>query len=253
MRTAKYITSIIMSIILCLGLFHIPTSAQEVYVYGETVEEINNKSDEELIDFIAEKVAAGTPFSEIQSEFSKADVEIFTPSSNQATTRASISSDATLTLYGVKRGGEGYYHLTAQVVANKSLASSCGTEDIISVEWNTKQATYYSNNAGTNTTYMDGSKRSKGIILFNLQDSKMTKGKSAHCTALVTPKSGKKKIDFASKYIHTYNKTNYTWSIGGNVKYKATDKNWSGGMTFKVTGTAKENKWQLYYDNTLYL
>ena len=41
-------------------------------------------------------------------------------------------------------------------------------------------------------TYMDGSKRSKGILLFNLQDSKLYKGKSAYCSALVKPKKGKK-------------------------------------------------------------
>lgn len=39
---------------------------------------------------------------------------------------------------------------------------------------------------------MDGSKRSKGILLFNLQDSKLSKGKSAYCSALVKPKKGKK-------------------------------------------------------------
>ena len=191
-------------------------------------------------------------FSDIQKEFEKVGVEVSGAENLNEMTRASLSSDVKHTVYCVHRGGPLPYYLTAQVTAQKPISTSCGTEDVISVEWKTKQASYYSSKPGTNTTYMDGSKRNKGILLFNLQDVKLTsKGKSAHCSALVKPKDGKKKIVFASKYVHTYEENNYTWNIGGNIKYSSTGL--TGGLTFEVSGKQLEYSWNHYADNVVSL
>lgn len=250
MNKLRNLLILLMVFTFSFGIFQSTVLAKENEAYGFTQSEINDLSDDSLIDLIAEKVADDIPLSDIQKEFEKVGVEVSGTENSNAMTRASLSSDVKHTLYCVHRGGSLPYYLTAQVVAQKPLSTSCGTEDVISGEWKTKQASYYSNKPGTNTTYMDGSQRSKGILLFNLQDVKLTsKGKSAHCSALVKAKKGKKKIVFASRYVHTYEKNNYSWNIGGNIKYVSTGI--TGGLTFEVSGKPLEYSWNHYADTVV--
>lgn len=229
-------------------VFSINVSASSTEVYGSTEEEINAMSHEEFMDYIASVITLEVPFDELQENLEKVGVTITRSEDNQ-NTRASISSDASLMVYSSKRAGTLYYYLSACVTANKSLASDCGVEDLISIEWDPNMASYYSNSATTNTTYMDGSKRSKGVILFNVQDKNLTAGSTAICSAMVTPKKSGT-LEYGSKYVHTYTKTDYSWNVGVNISYSE-DSGATGGGTYNVTGTPASYSWQLYQDNAV--
>lgn len=256
MTHKKLCLSILLVFCLCLEIPCLSVFAREATAFGYTETDINQMNDKEFLDYVNSAINHSSSFEQAQETLSSVGVTITneTASSLSLSTaaKASQSSDVSLVLYSSHRSGQAHYYLTASVTAEKNLASNSGTEDVISVEWNPKQASYYSFSEGKNTTYMDGSKRSKGILLFNLQDSKLSKGKSAYCSALVKPKKGKKSISYASKYIHTYTKTNYSWNIGVNVSYKSSE-GLSGGATFSVSGTAKKYSWQRYTDNVLSL
>lgn len=219
-----------------------------VKVYGYTEAEINNMSHEEFTEYIAKIVALDVSFEEIQINLERVGVTI---SRNEMSnnSRASVSTDATLSVYSSKRAGSAYYYLTACVTAKKDLAADCATEDIISIEWDPARASYYSKSATTNTTYMDGSQRNNGVLLFNVQDANMHIGDTAICSAVVKP-NGSGWLDYASKYIHTYSKTSYSWTIGGNVNYSQ-NNGLAGGATFSVSGTAENYSWQIYEDNSV--
>lgn len=254
MTYKKLFLSILLAICLCLEIPYLPISAQETSAFGYTQTDINQMNDKEFLDYVNSAITDSSSFEQAQNTLSLVGVTITNenPISTNFTSRSSQSSDVSFLLYSSHRSGQSYYYLTASITAKKNLASDSGTEDIISVEWNPNQANYYSFSEGKNTTYMDGSKRSKGILLFNLQDSKLYKGKSAYCSALVKPKKGKKTISYASKYVHTYTKTKYNWSIGSNVSYSSKD-GYAGGLTFNISGSAKKHSWQRYFDNDLYL
>lgn len=250
----KLCLSILLAVCLCLESLALPVSAHEVSAFGYTETDINQMNDKEFLDYVNSAVTQSISFEQAQNTLSSVGVTITNenPTPSEFTSRSSQSSDVSFLLYSSHRSGQSYYYLTASITAQKNLSYKSGTEDLISVEWNPKQASYYSFSEGKNTTYMDGSKRSKGILLFNLQDSKLSKGKSAYCSALVKPKKGKKTISYASKYVHTYTKTNYTWNIGVNISYSSKD-GYSGGPTFNISGSAKKYSWQRYFDNDLYI
>lgn len=95
---------------------------------------------------------------------------------------------------------------------------------------------------------MDGTNRSRGIVLFNLDDDYLS-GNGRSCFASVlnycTSQGGHK---YAAKYVHTYDSTSYNWTIGGNIGYSE-KSGANGSLTFAVSGTSIGKTWQLYASN----
>ena len=87
--------------------------------------------------------------------------------------------------------------------------------------------------------------------MFNVQDKNLTKGEYATCSVMVTPKSGATKLSIESHYQHTYNKTNWSWELGGNFEY--VEKSAGGGFTFQLKGNMSSYTWPLAADNDVYL
>lgn len=216
--------------------------------FGYTYEDVMNMTPSEFVDFVNRTVhESDLPFEEIKSRLNNIGIQL---SDNVLQNTYSTSADVDLTLYSSHRGTEPYYYLTAGVTSKVYLNAEAGSEDLISVEWDPAAAEYYDTTTGQYTTYMDGSKRAKGIVLFNLQDKNLRKGEYAYASVRVKRKTGSK-LDFQTKYVHTFDTTNFTWSIGGNVEYEQST-GIKGGMSFSVSGEAKQKSWQRFADNTLY-
>lgn len=237
-----------------------PTGSISITTHSEQSEKIllpeaiYSLNDQEFDDFFMEYMykaeMSGKCFEQIQSELSSFGIEVGTSSIQRVDsydTRYIAPSSVTIKSYTAKRIGDSYYRIFGQVIHN-STEWSPGSLDLLSVEWDYTKATHYSTTTdGEFTTYMDGSKKDKGICLFNVEDDRMYAGDYAYAVVYIIPKSSGLTVDIGTKYIHTYNQTNITWAIGVNVGYTSTGP--TGGFTFNITGTNVVNCWQLYAEN----
>lgn len=231
-------------------------NASEPKAFGYSETEINEMTDDEFTSFIAYVTnEVDMTYQQKQNELNKVGVtlsnEKIIPNSRSATTS---NNDTTLKINSSHRSGQSYYYLTANVIAKRNLATDAGIEDVISIEWNPTQATYYNTSSGQYCSQRDGSQRNNGIYIFNLYDSNLTaSGKYAYCSVMVTPKkmSGID-IDMGTLYYRTYNVTDYTWNAGFSISYDTT-KILKGSGSFSLTGSTLRLYTQLYADNVLYL
>lgn len=254
MKFKKLIFAYGLSIVLSLSLSS-PIQASEIRIFGQTKSEIGQMTDDEFVEFIVD-VTTGYPelsYAEKQNELKKIGVDLSEEKTQQTRSATNSNSDTTLKLYSSHRYNQSYHYLTAEVIAKKNLASNCAIEDAISIEWNPNSATYYNTSNGQYCSGRDGSKRNKGIYVFNLYDSNLTaSGKAAYCSVMVKPKAVTGvTIDFGTKYIRTYNVTNFVWNLGFSLNY--TDNGPTGGATFNLSGSQLQRYTVLYSDNALYL
>lgn len=160
-------------------------------------------------------------------------------------------SDVTISSYIAKRAADPYYSIYSEVDDVNTLYN-CGSLDLLSVEWNPSYFTFYSygsaynSSNGSSTSFIslfDTSKRSSGIILFNVEDKRMYAGDSVCGVAYVkVNKSGSS--EFQAKYIHTYDDSSINWTVGGNVGYSQKD-GWNGGATFTISPSSSTKSWQV--------
>lgn len=210
--------------------------------------EIFSKDDSELdkfiVDYIKEQKEDGLSFPEIQKELKSAGLEVSQESVNK--NKSVYPSNVEHEIYTAKRSGDSYYRIIANFTFHQDPYST-GSLDLMSIEWDSSKADYYDTKPSSFTTTMDGSNRKKGVVLFNVEDKKMWAYDTAIASVYVKPKQSNTTIDVGSKYVHTFNNLQLTWSIGGNVNYQSTGP--TGGGTFNVTGTSSSNSWQIYNDN----
>lgn len=218
----------------------------------QTIKTLNDSEfDSFLMKYINEDEKNGKDFEETKRELKLAGVEVERTQVDYSDEKLRYisPSQATLSSYTAKKVGDSFTRIYASIIHNVTEWSPGGL-DLISVEWDSSKASYYSNNTGSFTTYMDGSQRQNGICLFNVDDYWMLAGDIAYAAVYVTPNVNGTWVDIATKYIHTYNKQNITWTVGTNVGY--TPQGPTGGYSFGLTGTTITETWQLYADNAYY-
>ncbi|MBN8193374.1 hypothetical protein JI667_14585 [Bacillus sp. NTK074B] len=157
-------------------------------------------------------------------------------------------SDMTLDVYSSKRWDQSYYHLTSSWSSYSE--SSSATIDLVSVEWDPDDGYYYSSSVGDSSivTKRDGSQRSNGIYLFNVEDDNYDF--DSYATVQVVPsRSGW--LDYGSKYTHTY--TTYSTSSTGQAYFSFDSTGPSGGFSYTVSQTSKVSDWSRYDDNAVYI
>ena len=123
------------------------------------------------------------------------------------------------------------------------------------MEWDTAYASYYSSSGDSNYSTVAG--RRTGVVVFNLEDDRLTSGKQSYGTVRVSKvKSGA--MDFGSKFTHTYTKKNQTGTA--TFSFSPSSEITSNGeyglglsytYSYSVQTTSQERKWTLWEDNTV--
>lgn len=250
----KVIKCLLVSMITLLSVPYVPVNASSIPDVGYTKDEIASMSDDEYVSMIAnfsvESEKEGHTFEQKRKALEKVGVDYENESKDIPILRGGEkSSSATLLVSTSKRSGQKYCYTTASVIAKERFTST-GSEDVLSIEWATStydSSGYYgvSTPADGHCTYMDGTNRTKGIVLFNLDDDYLN-ANGAQCFASVLNYcSGQKSHKYAAKYVHTYESTSYTWNIGGNINYSEKTGAY-GGLSFTVSGSSIGKTWQLY-------
>lgn len=244
----KKLLSLLLAVSLCsTSLLSVSASTKTILDFSE--EEIQAMSDDEYLSYYTEYyIDAKKELSddEIKDELSEVGIE-YTPVYNVTTSRAaSKSTDITLSVTLSRRSGQSYTYITGVARTAVATLASPSTEDIMTLEWQPSKGTYYGYSESTNTTLNDYSKRSKGVLVFNVQDSNMKKkNQYATCSAKVTLKKNSDAGDIGVIYIHTYTSSAPTLTLGGNVKY--TDGQVSGGASISLTVSYKNSTWKRSY------
>jgi uncharacterized membrane protein len=159
-----------------------------------------------------------------------------------------------LTIYVTKRHGSNIYYLQWIV---KALSTEPYPDDLdyVSMEWDTAYASYYSSSGDSSYSTVAG--RRTGVVVFNLEDDRLTSGKQSYGTVRVSKiKSGA--MDFGSKFTHTYTKKNQTGTA--TFSFSPSSEITSNGeyglglsytYSYSVQTTSQERKWTLWEDNTV--
>ncbi|WP_151736461.1 hypothetical protein [Paenibacillus tengchongensis] len=221
----------------------------ELNTYDRTAREIQAKTDAEFDAYIAEyvhnKEEKGISHDQIESDLAKVGVDLSFTDTDNAIQPLTISlpSDSKVSIYTTKRIGDSYYRIIAQVNWVYTPIST-GSLDLLSVEWDYNSADFYNYTTDSNfSTLMDISQKSKGIVLFNVEDLRMYSGDYTYAGVYVTKKTGATQVEYNTKFVHTYDDKGITWSVGGNVGYNKDGP--SGGMTFTITPTSATKSWTL--------
>lgn len=170
----KKLISIMLIITLC-NINFINIKAQEKTLLDYSKNEIIAMSDEEYLDlygkYYIDALEKRKTDTEIKNDLSKLGIEFSKP--EKISTR-SVSSDIDLNVTFSRRSGQAYTYVSAVATSTTTLVLP-GTEDCMSIEWEPAKGSYYSYSDTQNTTLKDYSKRNNGILVFNVQDIKMTK------------------------------------------------------------------------------
>ncbi|NGY88581.1 hypothetical protein F6Y05_36925 [Bacillus megaterium] len=173
----------------------------------ELTEEVADLSDEEYTRFIHNYVSENNESTEeMQEKLDLVGVE-FVPEEDKGVQTMAIKdpSKISLSVYSTKRTGQNYWYLQTSW-RSKEIEFDPATLDVVSLEWDPKYGKFYTAIAGGKgiSTKRDGSKRDKGIYLFNVNDSKYNF--DSYASVQVTKKK-KGWLEYGAKYTHTYSTT----------------------------------------------
>lgn len=256
--------------LICLGLVLIMGLYlnEGILVKASTVNEINpqiaemtdSEFDTFLVNYLVNNTKAGISELEIRSRLQTMGIQLGDINTvNYYNTSTSINSlpspskisptQASITTTIAKVANQSTYRIYTYVNL-QAKETEPGALDLLSIEWDPSVATYSKNDHDSSyTSYMDGSQSSKGIILFNIDDSLLTtRDVIAYGSVYVTPKKSATMKTY-SKYIHTYSKASVTWTIGGNISYGTGGL--AGGSTFSLTGSTVPDNWQIAADGSI--
>lgn len=195
-------------------------------------------------------------------ELEKLDIILLQPPSKvehipDGNMRQTYPSDYTLTLSAYKRSNSSVFYLQFILEANAE-EPYYGPLDFVSIEWDTACASYYASSG--DGTFCTVQSRGTGIVVFNLEDHKLTEGDLAYGTVRVDPiKSGW--MDFGSKYVHTY-ATSMATSQTASVSYSPSATLSALGIPslglsytegYQVVVETTISQWQLWTDNSVNL
>ncbi len=85
--------------------------------------------------------------------------------------------------------------------------------------------------------------------IYTLDDNFQYADDMAYAAVYVTPIKSGVWMEVGSKYIHTYDATNITCSVGINIGYS--EKGPTGGATFGLQGSTVGKSWSTYADNAV--
>lgn len=165
-------------------------------------------------------------------------------------------SDYSQSVYSFSRGNSTQQYLQWTINSNRTEVFS-GPLDYVSIEWDTKYASYYSSSGDGSMTTVQG--RNTGIVLFNVEESKLKSGTYTYGTVQVTPNGKSGWMNYGSKYVHTY--TDLVGSGSASFEYKPSASLSSGDFSlglsytfgFTVNISSHTNKWQIWADNAVKL
>lgn len=240
----------IISVLLVLVLSTVSVcniSAQDKSLLDYSKEEIALMSDDEYLDlygsYYIDALENKKTDIEIKKELANLGIEFEVKRMNE--TRASFTSDIDLNITLSRRAGQAYTYVSAVATSTTTL-SMTATEDCMSLEWEPAKGSYYGYSTTQNTTLKDYSKRNNGILVFNVNDTKIIfKGQYALASALIIFKDNSDVGDIGIKYIHTYSDKAPTLTIGGNVNFIAGVVN--GGVSISLSTSFKDCTWQKAY------
>lgn len=251
----KRMKQFISSVLLCSLLFSFGGFSFSKDVYAQTYqldESLAAMSDQEqndyIINYIQTNLDAGKSEFEIQTALAQMGVELGEISTSYYTSkgRSASSTKSKISTSIAKVTGDTTYRIYTWLYFNEkeSLPSSV---DLLSIEWDPTVASYSKTDCNTYASYMDGSNRSNGIVLFNVDDAAYTVQSIASATVYVVPK---KSADLStySYLVHTYDSASFSWTIGGNVSYSSTGP--AGGASFSISNNLTASSWQIAADAT---
>ncbi|MGF9891312.1 hypothetical protein ABEX78_21870 [Priestia megaterium] len=216
---------------------------------NELTDQVENLSDEEFNRFLYNIAKDNSDtIKEKQKKLDFLDVD-FKQEENKPVNTLAITNPTKIWMgvYSAKRGGQGYYHLGVGW-QNKETEKNPATLDVVSIEWDPKYGKFYtaSSTGDGITTKRDGSKRDKGVYLFNVNDSK--KKFDSYATVQVTPKK-KGWLEYGSKYTHTYSTKSKSTTGQSGIGFSKDGSN--GGYSYSVTKTTSVSSWPKYDENAV--
>lgn len=159
-------------------------------------------------------------------------------------------SDYDLTVSSFMRSNSTRIYMQWILTANAE-ETRVGPLDYVSLEWDTAYGTYYLSSAGGTGCTVQG--RDSGIILFNVEDDKLTEGSYVYGTVQVTP-TNTGWMEFGSKFVHTYMTVNLSGSATLSYTPSISTTNSLGlsyTKSYTVTVDSDTSQWQLWTDNAV--
>lgn len=229
---------LVMSSVMQVSAAVVPASNQE---YEERVAEI-------LVSYAEDPEEARRALEELDTELIAEPTLV--KCGNNSFARGTSPSDYDLTVTAFKRSNSTRIYMQWILVANEEEVF-VGPLDYVSLEWDTAYGTYYSTSTGGDGCTVQG--RDAGIVLFNVEDDKLSEGSYVYGTVQVTP-IALGWMEFGSKFVHTYTSTN----ISGSATYSYTPSISATGSlglsytnSYTVNVSSSTSSWQRWVDNAV--
>ncbi|MGI6405534.1 MAG: hypothetical protein ACOX2E_03740 [Syntrophaceticus sp.] len=206
--------------------------------------QINRLSDSEFDRFIVEYLRTEDNKQVAKEKLEKLGVQLVLPSTKEIEPLKLDAWELDFSVYVTKRGGESFYRIVASYVPNDKETYPA-SYDALGITWDPSKASYYGYNVSSQTysSLKDYSQKSKGIVVFNVYDSKLSVGGLYYDAVYVTPKVSGAWMDFGAKYTHTYLTSNTSVILNPSITYK-TPGIVAGSLDYKLNISSKESSWQ---------
>ena len=236
--------SILLAILLVMSSA-LQVSAAEIPM-NET--EYEARVAEILVSYAENPEAAKRALAEIDTELVSEPTLV--ECGGNAVARGTYPSDYDLTVSSFKRSNSTRIYMQWILTANAE-EEFVGPLDYVSLEWDTAYGTYYLSSAGGTGCTVQG--RDAGIVLFNVEDDKLTVGSYVYGTVQVTP-IATGWMEFGSKFVHTYTTTD----VSGSATFSYTPSISTTGSlglsytnSFTVNVSNSTGNWQRWVDNAV--
>ena len=236
----KIISSLITICILLLNVYKIPAYAIELSK--------KNISEDNAVSLVSD-ILMNNQIDIAKQKLSQNNIEILSFSIEEnidTNSEKSINpSDYSMITYSYRISGSNDIYLQTTIASDRSEWFS-GPLDIASIEWDINYASYQTSKGDNRiSTVRDATKRNNGLVIFNVEDSKLSKGENTVLYVRVRPIRGGQ-LHFGTEYAHTYKEfiiNSPTISLG----YK------SGkiGLTFDLAISSGGRYWRKWNDTRI--
>ncbi|WP_456363429.1 hypothetical protein [Priestia aryabhattai] len=212
---------------------------------------VKQLSDEEFIRFIHNFVTENPENTkQMKNKLNSIGVEL-TKNNQKSINMTAIKDPAKIPLkvYSSKRVGQNFWYLIT-TWNSREIENNPASLDVVSLEWNPAYGKFYAASVPNDgiTTKRDGSKRDKGLYLFNVNDSKILF--DSYASVQVTKKKTGN-LGFGSKYTHTYSVTTKTGTGQAGINIDTTGP--SGGYSYSVTKQTNTERFYIFDEDFVYL
>lgn len=214
--------------------------------------QINRLADSEFDKFIVEYLRTEVNKQVAKEKLAKLDVQLVLPSTKVIEPLKLDAWELDLSVYTVKRGGDSFHRIIADYVPSDKETYPA-SYDAIGITWDPSKASYYAYNVSSqqHSSLKDYSERNKGIVVFNVYDSRLSVGGVYYDAVYVTPKVSGAWMDFGAKYTHTYVTYNTSVTLNPSISY-TTPGIVSGSLNYKLNISSVESSWQKADTNAVY-